>query len=70
MKDLGPYIEMAISSRTIFTPTVEDGVVTWRLPMADGAIAHVALDDCEFYVRWLFDNVEKTNGQLPFISFS
>lgn len=24
---------------------------------------HVALDDCEHYVRWMFDNPERINGQ-------
>lgn len=58
----GPYIEMAISASTLMTPTIEDGVVTWRVPLDDGAVAHVALDDCEHYVRWLFDNTERSNG--------
>lgn len=44
------------------TPTIEDEVVTWRVPLGDGAVAHVALDDCGYYVRWLFDNQERANG--------
>lgn len=61
----GPYIEMAIASGTIFTPTVEDGVVTWRLPLGEhgGGVVHVALDDCAYYVRWMFDNADKINGK-------
>lgn len=58
----GPYIEMAIAKSTIFTPKIEDGVVTWRVPVGDGAVAHVALDDCEYYARWLFDHPERANG--------
>ncbi|KAA8564214.1 hypothetical protein MFRU_077g00170 [Monilinia fructicola] len=58
----GPYIEMSITSRTVMTPTVEDGVVTWRVPLGDGAVPHVSLEDCGFYVRWLFDHPERTNG--------
>jgi hypothetical protein len=58
----GPYMEMAFSSRTPMTPTVEDGVVTWRVPLGDGAVVHVALEDCGYYVRWLFDNPERANG--------
>jgi hypothetical protein len=58
----GPYIEMAISSRTIMTPTVEDGVVTWRVPLGDGAVVHVSLEDCGYYVRWLFDHPNRANG--------
>ena len=58
----GPYIEMAISSMTVMTPTVEDGVVTWRVPLGKGSVVHVALDDCEYYVRWLFDHPERASG--------
>jgi hypothetical protein len=58
----GPYMEMAFSSRTPMTPTVEDGVVTWRVPLGDGAVVHVALEDCAYYVRWLFDNPGRANG--------
>jgi uncharacterized protein YbjT (DUF2867 family) len=58
----GPYIEMTIASQTIMTPTVEDGVVTWRVPLGKGHVVHVALEDCGYYVRWLFDNPERSNG--------
>jgi hypothetical protein len=34
---------------------VEDGVVTWRVPLSEGAVPHVALEDCGYYVRWLFE---------------
>jgi hypothetical protein len=58
----GPYMEMAFSSRTPMTPTVEDGVVTWRVPLGDGAVVHVALEDCGYYVRWLFDSPGRASG--------
>ncbi|KAK3379622.1 hypothetical protein B0T24DRAFT_612497 [Lasiosphaeria ovina] len=64
----GPYIEMALSPQTPMAPTVErdeqgDEVVTWRLPLtADGGVPHVSLDDCEVYVRWLFDHPERADG--------
>ena len=60
----GPYIEMAIAAGTIFTPSVEDGVVTWRVPLGvkGGGVVHVALDDCEHYVRWMFDHPERSGG--------
>jgi hypothetical protein len=58
----GPYIEMSVSPRTPMTPTVEDGVVTWRVPLGNGAVPHVALDDCGYYVRWLFDHPRLANG--------
>ena len=58
----GPYIEMAVSSKTIMTPHVQDGVVTWMVPLGDGAVPHVSLDDCEHYVRWIFDHPERSDG--------
>jgi len=44
------------------TPTIEDGVVTWRQPLGTGSVQHVALDDCGYYARWLFDNPSRSNG--------
>jgi len=58
----GPYIEMAISAMTPMSPTVEDGIVTWRVPLGEGAVPHVALEDCGYYVRWLFDHPQLANG--------
>lgn len=58
----GPYLEMVISPGTPMTPTVEDGVLTWRVPLGDGAVPHVSLEDCGYYVRWLFDHPERANG--------
>ncbi|OLN86605.1 NmrA-like family domain-containing protein 1-like protein 6 [Colletotrichum chlorophyti] len=58
----GPYIEMTISQKTIMTPRVEEGVVTWAAPLGKGAVAHVSLDDCEYYVRWLFDHADESDG--------
>jgi hypothetical protein len=64
----GPYMEMAIASDTPMAPTVEQDergrdVVTWRLPLGhNGSIAHVALEDCGYYVRWLFDHPDRANG--------
>lgn len=58
----GPYMEMAISAMTPMTPSVEDGVVSWRVPLGAGAVPHVALEDCGFYARWLFDNPDRANG--------
>lgn len=37
-------------------------MLTWRVPLGDGAVAHVALDDCAYYVRWLFDHPDVANG--------
>ena len=58
----GPYMEMAFSAQTPMTPSIEDGVLTWRVPLGTGAVPHVALEDCAYYVRWLFDNRSRANG--------
>lgn len=64
----GPYMEMALSSRTPMAPQIEQDesgtdILTWRVPLTDnGAVVHVALEDCGPYVRWLFDNPERANG--------
>ncbi|KAL7805292.1 hypothetical protein V8C44DRAFT_230355 [Trichoderma aethiopicum] len=58
----GPYIQMALGQRTPMSPVLEDGVVTWKVPLGEGAVAHVDLDDCEYYARWLFDHQERSNG--------
>ncbi|KAL9096013.1 MAG: hypothetical protein Q9165_001535 [Trypethelium subeluteriae] len=58
----GPYIQMTIASGAPMTPTVEDGIVTWRVPLGEGKVPHVSLEDCEYYVRWLFDHPERANG--------
>ncbi|CAH0022529.1 unnamed protein product [Clonostachys rhizophaga] len=58
----GPYMEMAIHAYTPMPPLVEDGVVTWRVPLGDGAVPEVALDDCGYYVKWLFDHPDRANG--------
>ena len=58
----GPYMSMAIASHTPMSPIVEDDIVTWRVPLASGAVPHVDLDDCGYYVRWLFDNQSEADG--------
>ncbi|KAL6886045.1 hypothetical protein GGI43DRAFT_431855 [Trichoderma evansii] len=59
---IGPYLDMTIHSRTPIAPTVEDGVVTWRVPLGDGLMPVGCLEDCGPYVRWQFDNPERANG--------
>ena len=63
----GPYIDMAISQATLMTPSLEkdsagDPVVTWRVPLGPGAVAHVALCDVGFQVKWLIDHQREANG--------
>lgn len=41
------------------TPDMVDGVLTWRLPLGDSAVAFIDLQDCGFYVKWLFDNPKR-----------
>jgi hypothetical protein len=36
--------------------------MTWRVPLGAGAVPHVSLEDCGYYVRWLFDHPERANG--------
>jgi NmrA-like family len=58
----GPYIQMAIAKGTPMAPTIEDGVVTWRVPLGDGAVAHFDVDESGYYVRWLLDHQDRANG--------
>ncbi|EMR83084.1 putative family protein [Botrytis cinerea BcDW1] len=58
----GPYMEMTTSGPTLMSPSVENDVVTWRVPLGDGAVPHVSLEDCGPYVRWLFDHSDRSNG--------
>ena len=65
----GPYIDMAIANHTVMTPTMEenevgDDAITWRVPLGEGAVPHVALSDCGPYVRWLVDHrdEDRVNG--------
>lgn len=58
----GPYMSMVLAVGTPMSPKIENGVVTWRMPLGDGAVAHVDLDDCGYYVRWLFDHQSRANG--------
>jgi hypothetical protein len=58
----GPYLDLSISAGNSMSPTIEDGIVTWRVPAGNGAVPFVALDDCGHYVRWQFDHPERANG--------
>lgn len=58
----GPYIEMAFQPMMPMSPTIEDGVATWRVPLGSGTVVHAASEDCGYYVRWLFDHPERANG--------
>jgi len=64
------YIEMNFGAQTIMTPRIEDGVVTWRVPIGEGAVPFVALDDCAYYARWLFDHPERASGMNLSVSIA
>ncbi|KAL7935742.1 hypothetical protein V8C35DRAFT_278736 [Trichoderma chlorosporum] len=71
----GPYIDMSISGATMMSPTIEDGIVTWRIPVGNVAVPFVALQDCGYYVRWMFDNRRRASGMdlrtaIAHVSFS
>ena len=40
-----------------------DGTVEWRVPLGNGAVVHIALEDCGKYVRWMFDNAFSADGK-------
>ncbi|KIY66645.1 NAD-P-binding protein [Cylindrobasidium torrendii FP15055 ss-10] len=43
----------------------EDGTVVFRLPLGDtGAIPYITLEDLAFYARYIFDNPDKTSGEI------
>ena len=56
----GPYMEMAISAMTPMTPSVENGVVTWRVPLGNGAVPHVAIEHVDYHK--LASAFEKVTG--------
>lgn len=56
------YMDMVHHGGTAMTPRLIDGVVTWSVPLGDGAVPHIALEDVGFYVRWIFDNPARSNG--------
>ncbi|KAK9243076.1 hypothetical protein V1506DRAFT_523989 [Lipomyces tetrasporus] len=56
---------MSIANTTVMSPTIENGVATWRFQLRGCAVVHSALEDCGYYVRckrWLFDHQDRVNG--------
>ncbi|KAI1120937.1 hypothetical protein F5Y10DRAFT_289123 [Nemania abortiva] len=58
----GPYIEMTLGKQTPFAPVVENDTAVWRVPLAEGAVPFTALDDCGYYVKYLFDHPDEADG--------
>jgi hypothetical protein len=56
----GPYIEMLWE---FFLPAKgDDGVYRFQLPIGQGAIPFIHLDDFARYVPWAFSNPKESNG--------
>ena len=56
----GPYIE-GFSER--FAPRIDsDGTYVFEIPLNDGAIPFVCLEDLGPYVHWIFSNIDQSAG--------
>lgn len=56
----GPYIEQLWYFQ--HPKKSESGVYDFRLPIDDGVIPYVCLDDMGYYVRWIYEHPEKSAG--------
>lgn len=56
----GPYIEQLWYFQR--PKKHESGVYDFRIPLGDGVIPYVCLDDLGYYVRWVFEHPEKSAG--------
>ncbi|KAI7784848.1 NmrA-like family protein [Diaporthe eres] len=61
----GPYMEMTIGAETPLSPTVEDGVVTWKMPLGDSA-THAS---CSGRLAAAFENVTGKGARYVNVSF-
>ncbi len=56
----GPYIE---NLHQLFAPKIdEDGTYLFQLPLSNGAIPFIDLDDLAGYAHWALANPEESNG--------
>lgn len=55
----GPYIE---ALGELMRPVQEDGVAVFRVPLGDGAVPFIHLDDLGFYVDWIFSHPDISAG--------
>jgi hypothetical protein len=56
----GPYIE---NLSQFMAPTIDtDGTYLFKLPLDDGALPFIYLQDFGAYVHWAISNIEKSNG--------
>ncbi|KAL5086172.1 hypothetical protein Trisim1_009504 [Trichoderma cf. simile WF8] len=56
----GPYIEQLWYFQ--HPKKSESGVYDFRLPIDDGVIPYVCLDDMGYYVRWIYERPERSAG--------
>ena len=56
----GPYIEML--SELLRPVKAEDGTAVFELPLDDGAVPFIHLDDIGLYVRWILNNPSDSAG--------
>jgi hypothetical protein len=56
----GPYIE---NLSQFMAPTIDtDGTYLFKLPLDDGALPFIYLQDFGAYVHWAISNIEQSNG--------
>lgn len=56
----GPYAEMLSASQR--PKRDEGGVYVFRMPLGEGAVTYIHLDDLALYAKWLFDHPEESQG--------
>ncbi|OCL04420.1 NAD(P)-binding protein [Glonium stellatum] len=56
----GPYIEML--SELLRPTKAEDGTAVFELPLEDGAVPFIHLDDIGLYIRWILNNPSESAG--------
>jgi hypothetical protein len=55
----GPYIE---GLSEFYNPELIDGVQVWKLPLGDGAMPFIHLEDLGQYALWIFTHPEESRG--------
>src|SRR5882757_9510207 len=58
----GPYIEML--HEFLLPQEGDDGIIRFNLPIGQGAVPFIHLDDFARYVPWVFSNPAESNGMI------
>ncbi|KAK3113358.1 hypothetical protein LTR53_009401 [Teratosphaeriaceae sp. CCFEE 6253] len=60
-----PYLDMCVAAFTPVAPrAADDRTLEWRVPLGrEDAVAHIALEDCGRYAKWLFDHAFTPSGE-------